>query len=76
MSCNDAPSSQVKQHSEALQSELAQTKQSLTETQRAAYEQSQLVEQQRTNLSQNAALMQIDRLEEEISRSQEVGVVS
>ena len=41
-------------------------------TQAAVKEQSQLLERQRATLSQNAELVQIDRLEEEVSRIQEV----
>lgn len=49
-----------------------QTKQRLMATQAAVKEQSQLLERQRATLSQNAELVQIDRLEEEVSRIQEV----
>lgn len=49
-----------------------QTRQSLMATQAAVKEQSQLLERQRATLSQNAELVQIDRLEEEVSRIQEV----
>jgi len=49
-----------------------QTRQSLQAAQAAVSEQAQLLERQRAIIGQNAELQQIDRLEEDISRTQEV----
>lgn len=59
----------------ALESELAETQQSLKATQAASLEQSQLLEQQRIIVNQHSAVMQIDRLEQDISQAQEVHIV-